>query len=206
MKEDKEVVVKNDIPAKDYSRNIEISKEAQEERLLLSGMLLQQTEDLVEKAQRRRKKKQEESIELLSGAKISIAEINAFLSANMQPYSPRFPNNIPFFSEIFRLNGWKHLDPKTFVKPPVVATWINEIIYSRFSKDMPPALRILNPALPNGIRLHKHFQFLTEEGQMKLDQYRDEAIRLMKTCTTWYEFRQKLFQEHAVPYQSSLFE
>jgi hypothetical protein len=70
--------------------------------------------------------------------------------------------------------------------------------------DNIPTIRKLNPKKTAG-RAYKHFQFLTIEGQAELEQYRDEAVALMKTCTTWYEFRVELFREYSVPYQSELF-
>jgi len=46
---------------------------------------------------------------------------------------------------------------------------------------------------------------LTLEGQAKLVQYRDEAVTLMKACTSMYEFRQKMLQKYGVPYQVEIF-
>ncbi|RDV11852.1 hypothetical protein DXT99_23390 [Pontibacter diazotrophicus] len=209
MKEQEEKQVasaQNPTPSVPYKERVEISEEAKQERLLLRGMLLQQPDDLVKESLLRKQKREEEVIELLGGHKISISEINAAITATLQPYVPMFPNSVPFFSEIYRLNGWKGKNPNDYMKPTVVASWINEVIYGRFTKDVLPALRILNPASPFGIRVHKHFQYLTEEGQEKLIQYRDEAIAVMQTCSTWYEFRKKLFSVHGVPYQISLFE
>ncbi|MFB9865652.1 P63C domain-containing protein [Rufibacter immobilis] len=209
MKEQEEKhvdVAQNATTSIPYKERVEISEEAKQERLALRGMLLQQSEDLVKESQTRKKKRDEEVIELLGGQKVSIAEINAAITATLQPYVPMFPNSVPFFSEIYRLNGWKDKNPNDFVKPTVVASWINEIIYGRFAKDVLPTLRVLNPASPFGLRVHKHFQYLTEAGQSKLVQYRDEAIALMQTCSSWYEFRKKIYEVHGVPYQISLFE
>jgi hypothetical protein len=185
---------------------VEISEESKQERMLLAGMLLQQTEDLVQKDKIRKQKKASEIIELRSGYKFSLAELHKEITAILQPYSPMFPNSVPFFSEIYRLNGWKDLDPKCYVKPAVVATWINELIYGRFGKDAVPALKVLNPAFSTGFRMHKHFQYLTAEGKTKLAQYRDEAIAIMQKSSTWIEFRQRLLADHGVPYQMSIFE
>jgi hypothetical protein len=200
------VQVQNNVPAKPARKKFEISEESKENRQLLAGMLLQQTEDLVEKDLNRKKKRAEEVIELQSGFKITIGEINAAITANLQPYAPMFSNDIPFFSEIYRLNGWKDKDPKAYVKPTQVGTWINEIIYSRFAKDVLPALKVLNPASPLGMRKHKHFQYLTEEGRAKLIQFRDEAIEVMNNHSTWIGFRKELLQKYGVPYQASMFE
>ncbi|NHE56488.1 P63C domain-containing protein [Cyclobacterium plantarum] len=192
--------------SEEVSKKVEITKEAEQERKFLSGMLIQKTEDLVEEAKRRKREKEEEKFELRNGTFISIAELREIITANLQPYKSHFPNTQPFFSEIYRLNEWTDLNPNDYIKPPIVGTWINEIIYSRYSKEVLPALRILNPSLPSGIRKFKHFQFLTEEGQNKLNQFRDEAIALMKESKSWIEFRRKLLQKHGVPYQSEMFD
>ncbi|AHM62346.1 hypothetical protein D770_20485 [Flammeovirgaceae bacterium 311] len=193
-------------PAKETKKRVEISKEAEQERLYLSDLLIQRTENFAEEARLRKKKREEETIELHSGVKISISQINELLTAQRQPYSPKFPNSSAFFSEIYRLNAWKDLNPNDYIKPPIVAVWINEIIYGRFTKEVLRALQVLNPASPIGLRLYKHFQFLNEEGQARVIQYRDEAIALMKTCSTWYEFRIKLHTEYGVAYQIKMFE
>jgi len=195
-----------DAQAKETKVKPELSEEAKQERLFLSGMLIQQTEDLVKEAQKRKAKREAETIELRSGVKISLAEINSVVTAMRQPYEPKFPNEVPFYKEMYRLKNWTHLDPNDYIKPPIVAKWTLEIIYGRFTKDVLPALETLNPAFSNGIRLHKHFQFLTQEAQEKLIEFRDDAIRVMKTCSSWYEFRKKLHAEYGVPYQIDIFE
>lgn len=202
--EEEDLIKKKD-PEEEPPKRVEISKEAEQDRLFLSGMLIQQKEELLEAARRRKRKTEEETFELRSGVVISIAGLNAIISAHVQPYAPQFPNSIPFFSEIYRLNQWTHIKPTDYVKPAIVGKWINEIIYSRYSREVLPTLRVLNPALPDGLRKFKHFQFLTEEGQAKLLQYRDEAIALMKESSSWIEFREKLLRKYGVPYQSDLF-
>ncbi|GAB2469655.1 hypothetical protein GCM10011375_40270 [Hymenobacter qilianensis] len=186
-------------------RHVEISQEEKLERSLLSGLLLQQTEDLNRKQQELKKQRDQEVIELIGGGTTSLGALKALIASKRQPYEPRFPRSIPFFSEIYRLNGWHDLDPASYIKPAVVAVWINELIYNRFSQEVLPTLRVFNPKRFGGSRAYKHFQFLNAEGQAELEQYRDEAIALMQTCSTWYEFRAKLFVVHSVPYQVELF-
>lgn len=206
QEEHKAIAPAGNVPDEGTKKKVEISKEAQAERAFLSGMLLQQTEDLVKEDLERKKKRDEEIIELNSGVKISIGEINTLITSTRQPYTPKFPNDVPFFSEIYRLNNWSHLDPNNYTKPSIVGVYISEIIYGRFSKDILPALRVLNPMLPGGTRKDKHFQYLNEDGQKYVNQYRDEAIVLMKTCDNWYDFRKKLFDKYKVPYQILLFD
>ena len=179
----------------------EISKKSKEQQALVAQMLIQGADDFAKTAKEVRIKREQEVIELRSGFKITIGEINAIVSPNRLPYVPLFPNSIPFFSELRRLSGLD-FDPTEYFKPSIVGTWLCEIIYGRFSKEVLPALRAVNPAFTNGIRPDKLYQYLTPEGQAKLEQFRDEAVALMKTCSTLYEFRQKLFQQYGVPYQT----
>lgn len=186
-------------------RTVEISQEEKLERSLLSGLLLQQTDNLSRQRLEQKKQRDHEAIELLGGGTTSLGTLKALIAAKRQPYEPRFPRSIPFFSEIYRLNGWHHLVPAFYIKPDEVGVWINELIYNRFSQEVLPSLRMFNPKRTGGGRRHKHFQFLNDEGQAELEQYRDEAIALMQTCSTWYEFRAKLFAVHGVPYQVDMF-
>jgi hypothetical protein len=210
MKKSKKTVVATEedlslsTPSIKETHHVEISPEQKLERSLLSGMLLQQTKDLVREKVERKKQRDKESIELIGGSHVSLGSLKALLVEKRQPYEPRFPNSIPFFSEIFRLNGWYDLDPTDYIKPKEVGGWLNELIYDRFSQAVLPTVRKLNPKKGSG-RVYKHFQFLTAEGQVELEQYRDEAIALMKECSTWSEFRVKLHKAHGVPYQGELF-
>jgi hypothetical protein len=199
-----ETDVKSDQPLKAPKRATEISEEALEERQLLEGLLLERTERQVDEAQKLRRKRNEEEIELRSGHKISLKQIEDLVTAARQPYESKFPNDVPFFSEMYRLLGWKDKDPKNFNKPAVVGKYLCELIYNRFHADVLPTLQTL--AMPGGIRLHKFFQFLNEQGQEKLLQYRDEAIALMKTCASWYEFRIKYGRTYGLPVQKTMFE
>jgi hypothetical protein len=178
----------------------EVSQQSKEQQLLLAGMLIQGADELALKARDLKRKKESEVIELRSGFKITIGQINAIVSGNPLDYEPMFPNDVPFFSEINRLSDEK-FDPIAYIKPAFVGKILREIIYGRFDKSILPALRAVNPAFTNGIRPRKLYHYLTPEGIVLLEQYRDEAIEVMKTCSTMYEFRQKLFKQYGVPYQ-----
>src|SRR5689334_12610293 len=123
----------NKIEPVKQSKINEISQEALEDRLLLSGLLIERTDELAKEALKRKKKREEEEIELHSGVKISIQQINDFVTARRQPYSPKFPNEIPFFKEMYRLLKWDDKDPNKYTKPSKVGGFINELIYYRFN-------------------------------------------------------------------------
>jgi hypothetical protein len=178
----------------------EVSQQSKEQQLLLAGMLIQGADELAQKARDLKRKKESEVIELHSGFTITIGQINTIVSGNPLNYESMFPNDVPFFSEINRLSDEK-FDPIAYIKPVFVGRILREIIYGRFDKSVLPALRAVNPAFTNGIRPRKLYHYLTPEGIILLEQYRDEAIEVMKTCSTMYEFRQKLFKQYGVPYQ-----
>lgn len=182
----------------------EVSKQSREQQLRLAGMLILGADELAEQAREVKRKREQEVVELHSGFKITIGEINAIVSGRHSAYLPMFPNNIPFFSEIARLSEVK-FDPTEYIKPAFVGDIVCEVIYGRYDKSVLPALRALNPAYINGIRPQKLYHYLTVEGLTLLEQYRDEAIEVMKSCNTMYDFRKKLFQQYGVPYQIEAF-
>lgn len=178
----------------------EVSKQSREQQLLLAGMLILGADEQAKQARELKRKREQTVVELNSGIKITIGEINAIVSGNASDYLPMFPNNIPFFSEINRLSDIK-FDPTEYIKPLFVGEIICAIIYGRFDKSVLPTLRAVNPAYTNGIRPRKLYHYLTPEGLALLAQYRDEAIEVMKSSSTMYEFRQKLYKQYGVPYQ-----
>ena len=179
MKKQAETMVEPESPplATTAKPKAEVSKKSQERQLLVSQMLIQGADAFAKSDKEIRLKREQEVVELRSGFRITIGEINAIVSASRQPYAPLFPNTIPFFSELRRLSGLD-FDPTEYIKPAIVGTWLCEIIYGRFSKEVLPALRAVNPAFTNGIRPDKLFQYLTPQGQVKLEQFRDEAVAL----------------------------
>lgn len=196
----------NQVVNSQLKKQRELTPEQRIEREEQANFLLQVSRQDLEQVQQREERKKAEIIELLGGAKTSLREIDALITVKRRPYVSLFPNSIPFWSEIFRLNAWIHRDPTSFEKPAIVGVWVCELIYDRFIKEVLPTLRQLNPSVYNGFRTHKHFQFLTEEGQNSLIRFRDEAVDLMSTCANWYEFRQKMLLQYSVPFQGILFE
>ena len=202
--------IPTDAPLK---KNVEISEEELQARLFLEGMLQFETENLTYKDQIAKKEKQKEKedaelIKFLNGKEYTLGELKALVALDKQPYRAYFPNDDPFFPEMYRLQGeeWKQLDSKDYNKPPIVGVWINEIIYNRFPGGVLPYLQFKNPILPGGFyRKYKLSQYLNDEGKELLIKFRDEARALMQGCNTWYEFRQKLFEVHGVPYQAKMF-
>jgi hypothetical protein len=176
-----------------------------EDKQNLQQLIIQLTEQRVEnKFSDKSLDNQLDKIKLLSGVEISIKEIEGVIAANLETYPSKFHQE--YFIEMYRINNWKDKNPKDYFKPLIVGKYINETIYSRFNKDVLPTLQQLNPYVGFSIRMHKHYQFLNEAGIAQLENFISDAIRIMKTCDTQYEFRVKLFNEFAVPYQIQLFQ
>lgn len=169
--------------ASNEPRSVEVTPERLESIQKTLELVQGEADELARKARERKKAREQEEFQLHSGATVTF---EAYLAGGVQEYLPKFPNDNPFFSEMFRLAGWKHLDPTQYVKPVEAKHWLVEIIYYRFHKEALPTLKA--KAIPGK---HKLFQLLNEEGQRKLIQFRDEAVAMMKTFQDGqiYEFR-----------------
>lgn len=149
--------------------------------------------------------RENQKIELLSGKTITlreVREVSELLAKQMSEYKPLFHQE--FYRQINRLNGWPIPDGGIHLKPRIVGRYTKEIIYGRFPKELIAVLQTLNPYVYFGIRQHKHFQFLTEEGKKQVEHYINESIELMKQAETWHDFRVKLCAKYGVPYQLPL--
>lgn len=193
------------IEIKEISKlDIEQQKEGRQE---LQQLLIHLTEEKVlERGLDKSLDRENEIIQLIGGGEITIGEIKrreGVMAKNLQEYFPQYPKE--YYREVNRLNGWTKSDDLLFQKPPIVGRYTNEIIYARFSKDVLPLLQHLNPYTSWGARPHKHFQWLNEEGKEKLQEYISDAIQVMKTCNTWYDFRVKHSTQFGVPFQLNAF-
>lgn len=173
-----------------------------EQEALQKQLILKLTEEKTEnKFSDKHFDREHQKVELLSGKFIDVEEVKNIISAKIQAYSPKFPNE--FYKQIDRLNNRPHVPNQ---HPHIYAKWTNELIYGRYSKDVLPTLQTLNPYIAFGVRGYKHHQHLTEEGQRQLETFIAQAITLMGKCNTWYEFRVKMFKEYAVEFQMDAFE
>lgn len=145
-----------------------------------------------------------ETFALLGASQASIDTVKEFVLVSAKIHAVTFPQI--FYREMFRLKGWKIIGANIYRKPWLVAKYTNEVIYGRFTREIMMAIQLQNPYIMSGVRRFKHFQYLNEMGQKKLEQFIDEAIAVMKESTSWYEFRVKMFQQHGLPYQIDLFE
>lgn len=105
-----------------------------------------------------------------------------------------------YYQEMFRLNNW---DYKGAIaeKPWKAGRYTNEIIYDRFSLEVLPFLRLVNPFIIPGVRKHKHHQYLTTGSRNELKKFISQATELMKKYTYWNEFKIAYCKMYNLPYQ-----
>lgn len=135
-------------------------------------------------------------IELIGG---TIIYPNQLILSLPKPHSVTFSQ--AYYKNIYRLNNWKVSDAKIYRKSWKVATWTIELIYGRFTKETLPELQHRNPYVSPGHRRFKHFQYLSEKGQQMVELFIEQMIEVMETCNSWYEFREKMFEEYGITYQ-----
>lgn len=155
-----------------------------------------------QKSSKEAKEAEFERLALLAMGQIS-NEIKNFVLITAKMYKATFPQ--VYYKEMFRLKGWKIEGTSIYRKPWLVAKYTVEVIYGRFTKDILMAIELQNPYIVQGVRGFKHFQYLNEKGQNKLEQFIYEAVEVMKDSSSWYEFRVKMFDLYKLPYQMDLF-
>lgn len=105
-----------------------------------------------------------------------------------------------YYKEMFRLNNWSY-QGIIAEKPWQAGRYTNEIIYFRFSQEVLPFLRIVNPFVIPGIRKYKHHQYLTSGARIELSKFIYQATELMKEFDDWDSFRIEYCKRYNVPYQ-----
>lgn len=147
--------------------------------------------------------KEFQRLALLGASQVSIDNIRNFVLLSAKIHKVTFPQ--VYYREIFRLKGWKIEGANIYRKPWQVAKHTMEVVYGRFTQDILTAIQVQNPYIVPGVRRFKHFQYLNEVGQTKLEQFIAEAVEVMQDSSTWYEFRVKMFERYELPYQMDLF-
>ncbi len=105
-----------------------------------------------------------------------------------------------YYKEMFRLNNW-HYKGIIAEKPWQAGRLTNEIIYFRFSQEVLPFLRIVNPFVMTGTRKYKHHQYLTPGARNELSLFISQATELMSQFGDWDSFRVEYCKRYNVPYQ-----
>ena len=187
-------------------KNVELTEEQRRQRAHEVGKLFEDKKDLIQARAEREKKKKLEVVELRSGVKFTIGEIERIISPDPYPYDPLYSYDHDYFKELYRVY-YPDRDYKEYPKPYYVGTLFNELIYdSRFDKTILPKLNDLNPLI-TGKRKRKHFQHFNPEGRKECEEYRDQTTDVLKESPEGqpYEFRKKLYEKYKVPYQLDFF-
>jgi hypothetical protein len=173
------------------------------------GSIFQSTDALTPKEKRERdKKKEEEKFELQGGGTNSIKDVKDFRAANKQPYKTHFGYEKPFYYIMYKLNecnSWPIDEYKKFSKRPEVAVWTVRLIYARFGKEAIKHMRDSNPVLFAYIRRDKYFQYLTKDGQDKLDEYIEQFMRMSIGYSDWDKFEADYCAKYKLDRPTKLF-
>lgn len=98
-----------------------------------------------------------------------------YINKRLAAWASTFPPE--YYSEIYRLKGWKH-DPSSTARTPEVGRLTNDLIYARLAPFVLEELRRITPRNAKGRLKHKFFQRLTKEPGMKelKDHFRDLLV------------------------------
>ena len=171
----------NDAPVDEELKKI-LKKHEQQELLFSPETLL---------PQRSRAEQLEKEI-LYNQKGIPLIDIRVVINDLAVQCPPMFPRSKPFFKLMFKLRGWDHLNPDSFIKPPCVATDIKKYIYARFNAGVLPTLLAKeNPITMGYIKKYKLYWFFDNDTLLMLEQVIQQAIDVMKISKDWYDFELK---------------
>ncbi|MBF9252165.1 hypothetical protein I2I11_02555 [Pontibacter sp. 172403-2] len=144
--------------------------------------------------------------ELINGRRTSVNEeretqkrIVSELRKNLEP---RFSEYLQAFGDLM---GWTEEQRKKYRKPTPTAKVINTIIYNRFPGGVLQHIHAKNPYIKWCLRRYKNYYFLSEDGVLLLEKFIYDAVKLMRECTSLYEFRIKHAAQYGSGFQPDLF-
>jgi len=116
--------------------------------------------------------------------------LDKFLTDEWAKWTKTFPDD--YYKELFRLKNIPY-PPTSTNKPQYVGHWTNDVVYSRLVPGVVKALKKKNPVMPAGYRRRRHHQYLTKDyGHPALKEHLSNVIFLMKTCSSWQDFKTRL--------------
>jgi hypothetical protein len=113
-------------------------------------------EELIQERDRRKKQIEEEEIKLRSGKVVSRLGIKQFVQSIKHGYSTIFPNENPFFKNIFCLHPkLAGRNPHKYGKPYLAGKLLKKLTYNRFSTDFSQEVlaALIVFAMPDGLRI-----------------------------------------------------
>ena len=148
-----------------------------------------------------------EAIEKFSLAKYeSLNPKKKYINKNSTPKEWALKFIVEFYELIYLVNGWSIEGDALHHKPSIIGKWTNDYIYSRFPGGLLAILRELNPVDAEGNRLYKHHQFINDAGDIELEQYIYDMMKILRKSCSWPEFKRLFAKEFGDTYQSSLFD
>lgn len=178
-------------------------QENQEQNPIDSSIQKQSTIDEIFDLTESRNKKQDINKEAVVVRLIGGLEINVcVLAKGIQKHQAQF--HLEFYEHVFRILNLPG-DPALYLKDKAVAEFTIEVVYGRFNKEDIKTIKSKNKFVGKFVREHKFYEFFNEDGIRMLQLYIEETIKCLKTSTTNYEFRKKMFDLHKLPYQIELF-
>ncbi|MBW2643687.1 MAG: P63C domain-containing protein [Deltaproteobacteria bacterium] len=116
--------------------------------------------------------------------------LDKYITDEWAKWTKTFPDE--FYRELFKLKKIPY-PPTSMKRPQYVGHWTNDIVYSRLAPGVLKNLKKKNPRQPAGYRKKRFHQFLTRDwGYPELRDYLSKIIFLMKSCTTWEDFKRRL--------------
>lgn len=128
--------------------------------------------------------------------RVALQEIlDKFITDEWAKWTKTFPDE--YYKELFRLKNMPY-PPISVKRPSYIGHWTNDIVYDRLAPGVLNELREKNPVIPGKGRKSKHHQYLTRDiGHPKLREHLSNIIFLMKSCTSWEDFKRRL--NRAIP-------
>lgn len=116
--------------------------------------------------------------------------LDKYINDEWAKWTKTFPDE--YYKELFRLQNIP-FPPTSSKRPSYIGHWTNDIVYSRLAPGVLKKLREVNPVQETGRRKRKFFQYLTEDiGNPALRMHLSNIIFLMKSCTSWNDFKRRL--------------
>ncbi len=113
--------------------------------------------------------------------------LDKYISEELRAWTRKFPDE--FFKQVYKIHGWNY--SKTGHHPQYLGKFINKYIYEKLPPMVLQELQRKNPCDENGVRKHRHHQFLTDDiGDDNLKKQLVQTITLMKVSENVEQFKQ----------------
>lgn len=176
-----------------------------DDREYLSELLFAETEDKTRATVAANERFKKETFYYINGSAFTIGQLesdyNAYIAEAEAKYEPKFSLFFKLFGDMC---NWTDQQRKAYRKPVEAPKTIIEVIYSRYPDGMLQYLRAHNKYVGYFVRRTKNYKLLNEQGIFWLEQFIDDANKVMPTCKSYLEFRRKMHDLYSIPYQPDL--